>query len=150
MRLNFLSVTLLGRAPGVLEAKLPTVYVVEPDAAERRWLETALAGIGDAQVFLDAAPTLLQRLPLAPGDCLVCTAEAGDGTAVELVRELRRRGETLPVLVIGPMTAFRTAVDIARLEATDFLARPVSIGRLRHTLRRLGCTTHQATTGGAT
>lgn len=121
---------------------MSTVYVVEPDPIERRWLEAALAGIGDALDFLDAGPALLQRLPLTAGDCLVCVAEAGDSSAVELVRELRRRGETVPVLVIGPMTAFRTAVDIARLEATDFLARPLSVGRLRHTLRRLGCTTN--------
>ena len=107
-------------------------------------------GVDETDVSVVGGGLLADLLPLAPGDCLVCTAEAGDGATVELVRELRRRGETLPVLVIGPMTAFRTAVDIARLEATDFLARPVSIGRLRHTLRRLGCTTHQATTGGAT
>lgn len=121
---------------------LSTVYVVEPELAERRWFEAALADVGDARIFLDAGAALLQRLPLATGDCLVCVAEAGDSAAVELVRELRRRGETLPVLVIGPMTAFRTAVDIARLEATDFLARPVSAGRLRQSLRRMGCMGH--------
>ena len=34
---------------------------------------------------------------------------------------LRGRGATLPVIVLGPHGAFWTAVEIARLEATDFL-----------------------------
>ena len=52
-------------------------------------------------------------------------------TDLKLVRELRDRGATLPVIVLGPYSAFRTAVEIARLEATDFLERPVSARQLR-------------------
>lgn len=115
------------------------VYVVEPDAAEREWLGAALAGFGHQRIFLDSGAKLLARLPLHAGDGLVCAADADENAALDLVRELRRRGETVPVVVIGPMTAFRAAVDIARLEATDFLARPVSARRLRHALRRMGC-----------
>jgi FixJ family two-component response regulator len=129
------------------EAPVSTVYVLESDPAERCWLASALNGIGDARVFLDAGAALLDRLPLPSGDCLVCGTEAGGTTAVELVRTLRQRGEALPVVVIGPITAFRAAVDIARLEATDFLERPVSIGRLRSALRRMGCDAAAAAVG---
>lgn len=121
------------------EVPVSTVYVLESDPAERSWLASALDGIGDAQVFLDAGAALLDRLPLPAGDCLVCGTEAGGAPAVDLVRTLRQRGETFPVVVIGPITAFRAAVDIARLEGTDFLERPVSTQRLRGALRRMGC-----------
>lgn len=133
---------------------MSTVYVLDADPAERCWLRSALNGIGDAQVFLDAGAALLERLPLPAGACLVCGTDEGGTTAAELVRTLRRRGEALPVVVIGPITAFRAAVDIARLEATDFLERPVSPQRLRAALRRMGCgpagegaRTGQTTTG---
>jgi two-component system response regulator FixJ len=116
-----------------------TVYLIESDAAERRWLASALVGIGDARVFVDPPAALLDRLPLGADDCLILGADAGGTQAVELVRELRRRGATLPVVVLGPISALRAAVDIARLAATDFLERPVSIGRLRSALRRMGC-----------
>lgn len=36
----------------------------------------------------------------------------------------------VPVIVLGPHTAFRSAIDIARLDATDFLERPVSMRQL--------------------
>jgi FixJ family two-component response regulator len=42
----------------------------------------------------------------------------------------------LPAIVLGPHSAFRTAVDIARLDATDFLERPVSESELRRAVRR--------------
>ena len=40
------------------------------------------------------------------------------------------------MIVLGPHSAFRTAVDIARLTRTDFLERPVSVRQLRAALRR--------------
>lgn len=116
---------------------IDTVYVLERDAAERRWIESALAGQVRALVFLDDAAALRARLPAHAGDCLLCGAEPDAAAALELVRELRRRGEALPVVMIGPHSAFRTAVDVARLAGTDFLQRPVSAQRLRAALRRV-------------
>jgi DNA-binding NtrC family response regulator len=113
-----------------------TVYVLERDPAERKWIESALVVRAGTLLFLDDAAALLTRLPAQPGDCLVCDAEPDATAALELVRSLRQRGETLPVVMIGPYSAFRTAVDVARLAATDFLERPVSAQRLRAALRR--------------
>jgi len=56
---------------------------------------------------------------------LTC-AEPDAAATLALVRELRARHATLPVVVLGAHSAFRTAVDIARFPATDFLERPVS------------------------
>lgn len=63
--------------------------------------------------------------------------------ALELVRRLRRHGQALPVVVIGPHSAFRTAVDVARLNGTDFLERPVSAQRLRAALRKVTAVTEE-------
>ena len=89
-----------------------------------------------ALVFLDDGAALLARLPAQRGDCLLCGADADASAALELVRGLRGRGEPLPVVVIGPHSAFRAAVDVARLAGTDFLERPVSAPRLHGALRR--------------
>jgi FixJ family two-component response regulator len=42
----------------------------------------------------------------------------------------------LAVIVLGPPSAFRMAVDIARLERTDFLERPVTGRQLRAAVRK--------------
>jgi FixJ family two-component response regulator len=108
-----------------------TVYVIDPDPDERTWIESALAPIAGTVVVLDDGAALLAHLPVSEGACLIATAEADETATLELVRELRDTGATLPVIVLGPHSAFRTAVDIARLEATDFLERPVSARQLR-------------------
>jgi DNA-binding NtrC family response regulator len=114
-----------------------TVYVLERDPAEREWIESALAAQGRALVFLGSVDELLGRLPAKAGDSLVCSTEPDEVAALELVRSLRQQGERLPVVMIGPHSAFRTAVDVARFEATHFLERPVSTQRLRAALRRV-------------
>jgi DNA-binding NtrC family response regulator len=125
-----------------------TVYVIEGDAAERRWLESALAGTARRLVFLDGAAALQGRLPAAAGDCLLCSTEPDADAALELVRALRARGEALPVVMTGPYSAFRTAVDLARLAVTDFVETPLSAQRLRQALQRVVRPAGQAEAGG--
>jgi len=111
-----------------------TVFVLEPDPEGRTWIASALAPLAESVVFLDAPPTVFALLG-REGDCLVACAEPDEEAVLELVRELRLRGSRLPAIVFGPHTAFRTAVEIARLEATDFLEHPFSERQLRAAVR---------------
>ncbi|MGJ7509702.1 hypothetical protein [Variovorax sp. GT1P44] len=113
-----------------------TVYVVDPDPAERAWIEGALARSVDAVVFCDDGPTLRASLAGAPDGCLIASADGNEAATLRLVREIRAAGSMVPVIVLGPHSAFRTAVSIARLDATDFLERPVSVRQLRAAVRR--------------
>jgi len=113
-----------------------TVYVVDPDPADRAWIQSALGRSVNAVVFVDDGQALLANLPCDEGACLIAFAEPDETATLGLVRELRGRGAMLPVIVLGSHRAFRTAVDIARLEATDFLERPVGARQLRAAIRR--------------
>jgi len=112
------------------------VYVVVADSHDRAWIESALVRWVDSVVFLDDLQGLPAKLPRGPGHCLIASADEDQAATLQLVREVRNSGATLPIIVLGPHTAFRTAVDIARLDATDFLERPVSVRQLREALRR--------------
>lgn len=85
-------------------------------------------------MFFDDAATLLARV--SEGSCLIASAEPDEAATLKLVRDLRGRGAMLPVIVLGPHSAFRMAVDIARLENTDFLERPVIVRQLRAAVRK--------------
>lgn len=113
-----------------------TVFVVDPDQEERKWIESVLAPVAMSIVFLDDCAGLVAHEPLPGEACLIAFADRDEAVALALVRELRRGGSKLPVIVLGPLSALRTAVDIARLEATDFLERPVSERELRRAVRR--------------
>ena len=108
-----------------------TVLVINPDDADRRWIVSSLASTTYVAEFLADEAALFARLPAEAPACLVAFAEPDADAALVLVRELRRRAPTLPVIVLGPHSAFRMAVNVARLPATDFLERPVSSRQLR-------------------
>jgi two-component system response regulator FixJ len=114
-----------------------TVYVIDPDLDERTRIQLALAPSGEGVVFLEDASALFANPLGSEGACLVVSAEPDAAATLKLVRDLRGRGATLPVIVLGPHSAFRTAVEIARLEATDFLERPISAWQLRTTVSKV-------------
>ena len=112
-----------------------TVYVVAAQS-DRSWIESALApGAGTDTVFLDDESSLLINPP-SVGCCVVVMADMNEAAALAMVRDLRSLGSMLPVIVLGSHTAFRTAVEIARFPATDFLERPVSGHQLRAAVSR--------------
>lgn len=114
-----------------------TAYVVVADLQDREWIASALGyDLVGSVTFATADAAELARLPGGPDHCVILSADEDDAATLQLVRELRRLGNGLPVIVLGPHSAFRTAVEIARLEATDFLERPVSVRQLRSAVRR--------------
>ena len=106
-----------------------TAYVVEPDPEERKRIEAILSPRVDA-VRLDDAEALLAVLVGYEGACLIVSVEPDEGAALKLVRKLRLTGSEIPVIAVGSGTAFRTATEIARLEFTDFLERPLAAHKL--------------------
>jgi DNA-binding NtrC family response regulator len=113
-----------------------TVYVAAPDPDERRWLESVLAPSVESVRAFDNAAALLGLLQAHEDACLIVAVEPDEASAVALVRELRDIGIALPVIALGPSSAFRTAVSLARLEYTDYIERPISTARIRAAVRR--------------
>ena len=119
-----------------------TVYVVGFELSERAWVRSALGRSAHAVINVEDGDDLLVQLSSGPDQCVIASADVDGAATLALVRELRRQGILLPVIVLGPHSEFRTAVDIARLEATDFLERPVSARELRAALRRIRSDPH--------
>jgi DNA-binding NtrC family response regulator len=113
-----------------------TAYLVDPDPEERKRIEAILSpsvavvcGLGDAEA-------LLAMLGVREGACLIVSLEPDEEAVRELVCELRLSGSEIPVIVVGSGTAFRTATEIAGLEFTDFLERPLTAHKLRSAVER--------------
>jgi two-component system response regulator PhoP len=119
-----------------------TVYVVGFEPSECAWVRSALGRSAHAVINVEDGEALLTHLSSGPDQCVIASADADGAATLALVRALRRQGILLPVIVLGPHSEFRTAVDIARLEATDFLERPVSARELRAALRRIRSDPH--------
>jgi len=114
---------------------LTTAYVLEPDPAERERIEAAIASIVDVVTFVDRGE--LSMLTADAAGIVIASVDPDGACTIGLVQDLRSRKVMLPVLVLGSHSAFRTAVDVARLDATDFLERPATARQLRTAVARL-------------
>lgn len=119
-----------------VHAKRRIAYVVDPDAEERKWIEAVLSQTAEVVSGFDDAEALPGLDEQCEG-CIVIAVEPDETATLDLVRKLRRSGQLVPVIVVGPRTAFRTAMDIARLGFTDFLERPLSAYKLRAAIERV-------------
>jgi FixJ family two-component response regulator len=114
----------------------PKVFVLDPDPGERSWIAAALAPAAGTVAFLDCADEVLHQCAAAGEACVIAFADQDAAGAVALVRSLRGAGCAMPAIILGPHSAFRSAIDIARLDATDFLERPVTERQLRAAVDR--------------
>lgn len=119
-----------------MRAKRKIAYVVDPDAEERRWIEAVLSQTAEVVSGFNDAEGLPGLVEEREG-CIVIAVEPDERATLELIRKLRWSGKLVPVIVVGPRTAFRTATDIARLGFTDFLERPLSAYKLRAAIERV-------------
>jgi FixJ family two-component response regulator len=108
-----------------------TVYVLLPDAREREWIKATLAKQAARVVLLDDIGQLSSG-----NACLIVSAEPLEDCAVQLIADLRDQGNSIAVIALGSHAVFRTAIDIARMDATDFLERPLSERELLQALQR--------------
>lgn len=101
-----------------------TVYVVDDDAAVRRFLSGLIRSVGlrvetyaTAQEFLDAFEAG------SPG-CLLLDIRMPGMSGLELQAELRRRGIDLPVIFLTGHGDVKVAVHAMKAGAVDFVEKP--------------------------
>jgi len=102
----------------------PTVFIVDDDAAVRRFLSTLISSIDlevktfkDARVFLDAFE------PHRKG-CILLEVQMPGMSGLELQRELRERAIRLPVIFITGHGDVQVAVHAMKAGAVDFIEKP--------------------------
>lgn len=102
----------------------PIVHLIDDDEAVRTSLSFVLEmadlpnrAYGSAQEFLDAAGSL-------DSGCIVTDVRMPGMSGIELVRKLRERGDSIPVIVITGHGDVPLAVEAMRAGAMDFIEKP--------------------------
>jgi FixJ family two-component response regulator len=98
-----------------------TLYLVEPDPTERRRLQSVLAAAVDTVVAFESIETFFAQASELEGECLVVSAALPESGLLALFETLQRRVAALPVLVLDRDTELRTAVNLMRAGAADFI-----------------------------
>ena len=98
-----------------------TLYLVEPDPTERRRLQLVLAAAADTVVAFESIEIFLAQAGAREGECLVVSAALPEPGLLALLETFQRRDAALPVLVLNRDTELRTAVNLMRAGAADFI-----------------------------
>lgn len=118
----------------------PTVLVGEDDAGLRAALERVLRFEGYRVVVAADGAEVLDQVDTSAPDCIVLDVNMPHVDGLAACRTLRRRGETLPVLLLTARHGVAERVEGLDAGADDYLVKPFAIeellARLRALLRR--------------
>lgn len=118
------------------------VLVVEDDAALRAALRDGLVGNGFAVDVADRGTEARRLLAENAHDVLVLDLGLPDEDGIDLLRSLRDRGDTIPVLVLTARSTLDDRVGGLNAGADDYLAKPFAfpelVARVRALARRSG------------
>lgn len=113
------------------------VLVVDDEAEVRSVVARALRADGHAVTTAEDLQAARRRV--AEGiDLLVLDLRLADGFGLELCRELRAEGASIPILLLTALSQVALRVEGLDAGADDFLAKPFAVAELRARVRALG------------
>ncbi len=112
------------------------VYVIDDDDAARDSLQFLLETAGLQAKTFGTAAAFLRALPQAAGGCVITDVRMPGMTGIELLKSLKARVFTLPVIVITGHGDIPLAVEAMREGAADFLEKPYDDNALLRSIDR--------------
>jgi two-component system, LuxR family, response regulator FixJ len=100
------------------------VYVIDDDPAMRDSLNFLLGSAGFAVTLFESAISFLDALPALDFGCVVSDIRMPGIDGIELLKQLKESGKTLPVVIMTGHGEIPLAVEAMKLGAIDFLEKP--------------------------
>lgn len=111
------------------------VHVIDDDEAMRQSLQFLLDTAGYAARTYESAIQFLEQLDALEPGCIVTDVRMPEMNGLELVRRLRSRGVTPPVIVITGHGDVPLAVEAMKSGVADFLEKPFDDEQLLSAVR---------------
>ncbi|MBX3249416.1 MAG: response regulator transcription factor [Myxococcales bacterium] len=113
------------------------VLVIDDEADVRSVVARALRADGHAVATAEDLDAARERV-VEGTDLIVLDLRLPDGFGLELCRELRAEGSTVPILLLTALSQVALRVEGLDAGADDFLAKPFAVAELRARVRALG------------
>jgi DNA-binding response OmpR family regulator len=123
-----------------MEPHLPTILIVEDHSATRRFLADNLAADGYEPVVAQSVADGRRRIAAEPPDVAILDLGLPDGDGLKLLKDVRSRGNAVPILVLTARDAVEHRVAGLDTGADDYLIKPFAmsevVARIKALLRR--------------
>jgi two-component system response regulator FixJ len=100
------------------------VHVIDDDDAVRESLEFLLRSAKIEVRTYDSAVAFLEATSGGDSGCIVTDVRMPGMSGVDLLRQLKARGSTMPVIVMTGHGDIKLAVEAMKIGASDFLEKP--------------------------
>jgi two-component system response regulator FixJ len=100
------------------------VHLIDDDEAVRRALAFLLGTAGLAVKVYESADALLEKFSGAQSGCVVSDVRMPGMNGIELLKVLRQRNFTLPVIIMTGHADVALAVEAMKAGAADFIEKP--------------------------
>ena len=117
-------------------SKVPTILIVDDDAAHRSMLRTVLRGWGFATEEADDGDAAVERVRERAFDAILSDVRMARVDGIAALREILKLNPAIPVLIMTAWSSVETAVEAMRIGAYDYLPKPLDFDVLRLTLNR--------------
>lgn len=114
----------------------PTIFVIDDQESVRHALGEMLSVFGFTVETYESADTFLQAIDQPRSGCVVADVRMPGTDGIELVRELGRRKNTIPVVLISGHADVPMAVAAIKSGAEDFIEKPVDDTQLVAAINR--------------
>ena len=108
------------------------ILIVDDELSNRRILEQVLARAGYSVETADAGSRALEQLDAFRPDLIILDYMMPDLTGMDVLRELHKREDDTPVIMITAYGTIERAVEAIQQGAYDFITRPFKPDHLTH------------------
>lgn len=109
----------------------PKILVVDDDEAHRQMLSTVLQGEGYQLLMAASGPSALDIVADRPVDLILLDIRMEPMDGVETHQRIRAINPSIPVVMMTAYASIKTAVELMKAGAQDYLIKPVDIDQLK-------------------
>ena len=112
------------------------VLVIEDESAQRLMYEKALTRMGFGVVCVDSPASAMTALPKSDFAIVLLDLNLAGQSGMELFEDIRELYPHISVVIATGYGTLDAATQAIRMDAVDFLSKPVSLNDLEHALER--------------
>lgn len=115
------------------------VLILEDDIVVAELLNTVVVGLyADVRVTIAGELAEAQRVWRSTVfDLLICGWTLPDGKGLDMVKQVRARAPTLPVVMVSGQTDRQTVLAAAHYQVNGFISKPVDVAKIRARLQQI-------------
>ncbi len=114
----------------------PIILVVDDEESVRESFRLALQDYYEL-AFAEDAKSTIRILKNQAFDLCLLDIMLPDGSGIDLLRQIKRRDESIEVIMVTALTGVDTALDAMKLGAYDYMTKPYKLDELYELIKRV-------------